>query len=281
MDGLDLGEEEGGSAQKLRILYVASEIDPFLKTSRVAEFVRQLPQAMQERGMEIRILVPRFGLINERRNKLYEVIRLSGINISVAGDEKPLVIKVASVPKAKMQVYFVDNPDYFKRKSVFLDEEDNFHKDNDERTIFFCRSVLETIRRLGWAPDIVHCNDWMTSLVPVYMKTLYREEPVFRDTKCVFSVHSLDKDFAFEEDMKEKILVMNLGEETLSFMRECSCRSLVQLGIAYADAVVGFQDEKEALQELMEDLSEKKRVDCVAQDDYLDEYYNLYHTLSS
>src|SRR3954468_13862980 len=139
---------------KLRILYVASEINPFLQTTQVADFVRKLPQAMQEMGMEIRILVPRFGLINERKNRLHEVVRLSGINIAVGDDEKPLVIKVASIPNAKLQVYFIDNEDYFQRKSVFVDKNNNFHQDNDERAIFFCKGVLETVKKLGWQPDI-------------------------------------------------------------------------------------------------------------------------------
>jgi starch synthase len=156
---------------KLRILYAASEINPFLQTSEVADFIRSIPQVMQERGMEIRILVPRFGTINERKNRLHEVVRLSGINISVGDEEKPLVIKVASIPNAKLQVYFIDNEDYFHRKSVFVDSDNRFHADNDERAIFFCKGVLETVRKLGWAPDIVHCNDWMTSLIPMYMKT--------------------------------------------------------------------------------------------------------------
>ena len=156
---------------KFRILYVASEINPFLRTTEVADFVRKLPQAMQERGMEIRILVPRFGLINERKNRLHEVVRLSGINISVGEEEKPLIIKVASIPNAKLQVYFIDNEDYFQRKSVFHDKENKFYDDNDERAIFFCKGVIETVRKLGWGPDIVHCTDWMTSLIPLYLKT--------------------------------------------------------------------------------------------------------------
>ena len=172
---------------KLRILYVSSEINPFLQTTDVAAYVRQLPQAMQERGAEIRILVPRFGLINERKNRLHEVVRLSGINITVGEEEKPLVIKVASIPNAKLQVYFIDNEDYFHRKSVFFDKKNNFYDDNDERAIFFCKGVLETVKKLGWAPDIVHCNDWMTALIPMYLKTTYRNDPMFKDTKSVFT----------------------------------------------------------------------------------------------
>jgi starch synthase len=165
---------------KLRILYVASEINPFLQTTQVADFVRKLPQAMQERGMEIRILVPRFGIINERRNRLHEVVRLSGINITVGDEEKPLVIKVASVPNARLQVYFIDNDDYFHRKSVFVDSDNNFFPDNDERAIFFCKGALETVKKLGWQPDIVHCTDWMTALIPMYLKTTYKKDPIFK-----------------------------------------------------------------------------------------------------
>ncbi|RZK98561.1 MAG: glycogen synthase, partial [Hymenobacter sp.] len=147
---------------KLRILYAATEIDPFLQTTKVAELLRRLPAGMQEAGAEIRIFVPRFGIINERKNRLHEVVRLSGINIAVGDDEKPLVIKVASIPTAKLQVYFIDNEDYFHRKSALVDKNDKFYADNDERAIFFCKGVLETVKKLGWSPDIVHCNDWMT-----------------------------------------------------------------------------------------------------------------------
>src|SRR6218665_2928650 len=176
--------------RKLRILYVASEINPFLQVSEVAEFLRKLPQAMQEKGMEIRILIPRFGSINERKTRLHEVVRLSGINISVGEDEKPLIIKVASIPTAKLQVYFLDNENYFNRKYVFLDKEGSFYDDNDERTIFFCKGVLETVKKLGWAPDIVHCTDWMTALIPLYLKTTYKNDPVFKDTKSVFTIYN-------------------------------------------------------------------------------------------
>ncbi|MGN6646702.1 MAG: glycogen/starch synthase, partial [Cytophaga sp.] len=138
---------------KLRILYVASEINPFLQYSEVGKMLRKLPQAMQERGLEVRILIPRFGLINERKNRLHEVVRLSGINISVGEEEKPLIIKVASIPNAKLQVYFIDNEDYFQRKYVFHDKSNKFYDDNDERVIFFCKGVMETVKKLGWAPD--------------------------------------------------------------------------------------------------------------------------------
>ena len=174
-------------SSKLRLLYVASEINPFLKITEVADFVRTLPQAMQEMGMEIRILVPRFGLINERKNRLHEVVRLSGINIIVDKDDYPLQIKVASLPNARLQVYFMDNEDYFKRKFVFRNEADEFYDDNAERMVFFCKSALETVKKFGWPPHVVHCHGWMTSLVPLYLKTTYKKEPVFAYSKVVYT----------------------------------------------------------------------------------------------
>src|SRR6188768_1922101 len=204
---------------KLRILYVASEINPFLQTSEVADFVRKLPQAMQEKGMEIRILVPRFGIINERKNRLHEVVRLSGINITVGDEEKPLIIKVASIPNAKLQVYFIDNDDYFHRKSVFVDKENNFYDDNDERAIFFCKGVLETVKKLGWAPDIVHCNDWMTSLIPLYMKTRYKKDPIYKDAKSVFTIHTNSFSHKFSNEIIQKAKMMDIEDKMLSNLK--------------------------------------------------------------
>ena len=158
----------------LRILYTASEIDPFLTTSTVAYVVRMLAQYMQEQEIDIRILVPRFGTIAERKNRLHEVVRLSGMNIAVGNDTKPLIIKVSSIPHAKIQVYFIDNEDYFKRKAIFYDKNDTFFGDNDARMLFFCKSVLETVKKLGWEPHIIHCHDWITSLIPMYLKKLYQ-----------------------------------------------------------------------------------------------------------
>ena len=214
---------------KLRILYVASEINPFLQITEVAEYVRKLPQAMQERGMEIRILVPRFGLINERKNRLHEVVRLSGINISVGDDEKPLIIKVASIPSAKLQVYFIDNEDYFHRKSVFLDKDNNFFDDNDERAIFFCKGVLETVKKLGWAPDVVHCNDWMTALIPLYLKTTYKNDPMFKDTKCVFTMYNNAFNYKFEGAILEKAKAMDVSDEALAHLRSADFEGFVKI----------------------------------------------------
>jgi len=266
---------------KLRILYVASEINPFLQTSEVADFVRSLPQGMQERGMEIRILVPRFGIINERKNRLHEVVRLSGINIAVGEEEKPLVIKVASIPNAKLQVYFIDNEDYFHRKSVFFDKEDKFYADNDERAIFFCKGVIETVKKLGWAPDIVHCNDWITSLIPMYLKTTYKNDPIFQNAKCVFTVYDNSFSHKFDQNMIEKVKMIDIEDSMLSNLKSADYEGLIKLGAQYSDAVIRAEEEfSVSLDKLFDSLEKQKKVDTIEKDDnLLDSYYNLYNEL--
>lgn len=191
---------------KTKLLFITHEMSPFLDLTTISKITRNLPQAMQEKGFEIRILMPRFGNINERRNRLHEVIRLSGMNIIIGENDNPLIIKVASIPSARMQVYFLDNEDYFHRKHVFNDAKGKFYADNDERTIFFCKGALETVKKLGWSPDIVHCHGWMSALVPAYLKTNYKDDPTFKDCKVVYSVYdttftgSLGDDFAKKSD---------------------------------------------------------------------------------
>jgi len=262
---------------KFRILYVATEINPFLQTSEVADFVRRLPQAMQERGMEIRILVPRFGLINERKNRLHEVVRLSGINISVGNEEKPLVIKVASIPNAKLQVYFIDNEDYFHRKSVFHDKEDNFYDDNDERAIFFCKGVLETVKKLGWAPDIVHCNDWMTGLIPLYLKTTYKNDPLFQNTKSVFTVYNNRFKHKFNNDLIRKAKMLDIEDSMLNNLKSADYDGFIKVGLEYADAVIKAEEDIAHLDSLLED--DKKYETIEKNENQTDSYFNLYSQL--
>ncbi len=180
---------------KTKILFITHEMSPFLEISKISEITRQLPQAMQEKGFEIRILMPRFGNINERRNRLHEVIRLSGMNIVVDNNDNPLIIKVASLPTARMQVYFLDNEEYFQRKKVFRDESGKFFEDNNERSLFFCKGALETVKKLGWSPDVVHCHGWFTAMVPLYLKKVYHDDPTFKDVKVMYSLFNEESDF--------------------------------------------------------------------------------------
>ncbi len=271
------------SMSNLRILYVASEINPFLKTTEVADFVRRLPQAMQERGMEIRILVPRFGLINERKNRLHEVVRLSGINISIGDEEKPLIIKVASIPNAKLQVYFIDNEDYFHRKSVFFDKEDNFYEDNDERAIFFCKGVLETVKKLGWSPDIIHCNDWMTSLIPLYVQTTYKNDPIFKDSKTVFTIYNNTFSHKFGDDLLDKVKMIDIDDSMLHPLKTQDYDGFIKMGVQYADAVIHANEETtDSFKKLITDISTKDKIDTIENGENFEEsYFNLYNDLVS
>ena len=268
--------------QKLRILYVASEVNPFLQTTEVAEFVRRVPQAMQERGMEIRILVPKFGSINERKNRLHEVVRLSGINITVGEEEKPLIIKVASIPTAKIQVYFIDNEDYFQRKYVFKDRDDKFYADNDERTIFFCKGALETVKKLGWSPDIVHCADWMTALIPLYLKTTYKNDPVFKDAKSVFSFYNNENafDYRFEGDLFGKVKMMDIQDNQLEALADGDYEGFIKIGMQYADLVVkSGQDFSENINTLFDEISKKADITEQKEENYSDTFHDLYQAL--
>jgi starch synthase len=264
---------------KLRILYVSSEINPFLQTSEVAEFVRKLPQYMQEKGMEIRILVPRFGIINERKNRLHEVVRLSGINIAVGDEEKPLTIKVASIPNAKLQVYFIDNEDYFHRKSVFYDKENNFYEDNDERAIFFCKGVIETVRKLGWAPDIVHCNDWITSFIPLYLKTTYKNDPLFKNTKTIFTIYNNSFNYKFKGDLLSKVKMMDIEDNMLGNLKSADYEGFIKMAIEFSDAVI-VAGENKKLEGLFKKIKEKKVETIGKNDNYTESFYNLYNELA-
>ncbi len=280
-----LTEPHNPCMSKLRILYAASEINPFLQTSEVADFIRRIPQVMQERGMEIRILVPRFGTINERKNRLHEVVRLSGINISVGDEEKPLVIKVASIPNAKLQVYFIDNEDYFHRKSVFVDADNKFHADNDERAIFFCKGVLETVRKLGWAPDIVHCNDWMTSLIPMYMKTTYKNDPMFKNAKAIFSIYNNAFEHKFDRTtMMEKVKMLDIEDSMLGNLQSADFDGLMKIAVEYADVVLKRSEPySEKLNELLATIpnEDNKRLAEInhENEDWVENYMSIYQDL--
>ena len=170
---------ENVTMAKKRVLFISSEIMPYLPESEMSHIGRYLPQGIQEKGKEIRTFMPRFGCINERRNQLHEVIRLSGMNLIINDTDHPLIIKVASIQAARMQVYFIDNEDYFQRKHVITDEKGSFFEDNDERAIFFARGVFETVKKLRWAPDLIYCQGWFTALVPIFLKKEYAEDPIF------------------------------------------------------------------------------------------------------
>src|SRR5512136_2047178 len=205
--------------EKTNILFVHQEITPYLNESPMGLVGRYLPQGIQERGKEIRTFMPKFGCINERRNQLHEVIRLSGMNLIIDDTDHPLIIKVASIQSARMQVYFIDNDDYFQRKHTVSDSSGKEFDDNDERALFFARGVIETVRKLRWSPDIVHCHGWLTSLIPIYLRKLYSDDPVFNKLKTVYSVYNNGYKKPLKSSLYEKLAADGIEKSALKVIK--------------------------------------------------------------
>jgi starch synthase len=223
-----------------KVLFISQELTPYLPESEMATLCRQLPQGIQDRGKEIRTFMPKFGCINERRNQLHEVIRLSGMNMIIDDTDHPLIIKVASIQSARMQVYFIDNDDYFQRKCMVADENGVEYTDNDERCIFFARGVLETVKKLRWTPDIIHCHGWITSLAPLYIKKYYSDDPFFRDSKIVYSQYDMDFKGKFRKGFSEMLRLDGIEDSDVASIanKEIGFAELSQFAISYSDGVI-------------------------------------------
>ena len=229
-----------------KVLFISQEIAPFLELTEVSNVARKLPQGIQDKGREIRTFMPRFGLINERRNQLHEVIRLSGMNLIIDDSDHPLIIKVASIQSARMQVYFIDNQDFFQRKTVFRDAKKKFFKDNEDRMIFFCRGVLETVKKLGWSPDVIHCHGWMTSLIPFFVKTGYKEEPMFRNSKVVYSSYLQDMEETFSPNLAKKLKMDGVTAEDMKLYKDSSMAGIHLAAMKLSDGIIKACDGKNA-----------------------------------
>lgn len=243
---MSLKKNSMGNSVK-RVLFVNSEIFPYLPESGISRIGRYLPQGVQEKGKEIRSFMPRYGCINERKNQLHEVIRLSGMNIVINDVDRPLVIKVASISAARMQVYFIDNEDYFHRKSIYHDEHGIFHEDNGERAIFFARGVLETVKKLRWAPDIIHCHGWISHVLPLYLKKAYIDDPIFSGSKIVLSLYDDTPADSFGDDFKEKLIFGGAGEKDMEALTKPDGTNLAKLAASHSDGIIfgseGIPDE--------------------------------------
>ena len=262
--------------EKKKILYISQEITPYLPESEMSLIGRHLPQGVQERGREIRTFMPRYGSVNERRNQLHEVIRLSGMNLVINDTDHPLIIKVASIQAARMQVYFIDNEDYFQRKFVLNDADGKEFADNDERAIFFARGVLETVIKLRWAPDIIHCHGWLTSLVPLYIKKYFYNDPLFKDSKVVFSVYDDDFKNSLNPEFNEKLLLEGITSEDIDVIKDANYVNLCKLAINYSDAVIKGTENINADVENHIKSSDKKFLDFQPAETYIDAYNNFY-----
>jgi starch synthase len=226
-----------------RILYVSSEVVPYLAENEVSIQSYEIPKMINDLGGQIRIFMPRYGNINERRHQLHEVIRLSGMNLVINDVDMPLIIKVASIPKERIQVYFIDNDEYFKRKATFSDEDGVLYSDNDERAIFFAKGVVETVKKLNWVPDIIHVHGWMASLLPIYLKHYYKNEGIFDETKIVTSVYN--QPFVGELDNKliNKMIFDEIPESDISELKSPTYENLLKASIKHSDALVIASDE--------------------------------------
>ncbi|MBR1869445.1 MAG: glycogen/starch synthase [Bacteroidales bacterium] len=264
-----------------KVLFVNSEIFPYLEETPASSIGRYLPQGIQERKKEIRSFMPRFGCINERKNQLHEVIRLSGMNIIILDVDRPLIIKVASISSARIQVYFIDNEDYFQRKQVFRDENGVFFHDNDERAIFFARGVLETVKKLRWAPDIIHCQGWISHLVPIYLKKAYKDDPIFSSSKVVLSLYDDLPDEKFDPGFAAKVPFGGVTAADLGFLAESSDGiNLAKTAIQYSDGVI--LGGKNIRRELTDYCRQRKlpvlpySAESIASGAYIDEYDAFY-----
>ena len=222
-----------------KVLFITQEITPYVSEPEMSLVGRNLPQAIQEKGREIRTFMPKWGNINERRNQLHEVIRLSGMNLIIDDTDHPLIIKVASIQSARMQVYFIDNDDYFQNRLQVVDENGVEYEDNDARAIFYARGVLETVKKLRWCPDVIHCHGWMTALAPLYIKKAYKDEPSFRDAKVVFSLYDNDFKEPFHPDFASKLLLKGISKKDVADLKEpVDYTALCKLAVDYSDGVI-------------------------------------------
>jgi len=261
-----------------KILFVSSELVPYLPENEVSLMSYETPKMVNSNGGQIRIFMPRYGNINERRHQLHEVIRLSGMNLVINDMDMPLIIKVASIPKERIQVYFIDNDEYFKRKAIFADADGNMFPDNDQRAIFFAKGVVETVKKLNWNPDIIHVHGWMASLLPLYLRKFYADEPLFADSKIVTSVYQKSFDGELDSDMVKKITFDGISEESISDLKKPNYNNLLKVAVDNSDAVIlAAEDIPEDLHNHISNL-EKPVLPYVSLQEFEEAYANFYNT---
>ncbi|WP_088339788.1 glycogen/starch synthase [Robiginitalea sediminis] len=261
-----------------KILFVSSELVPYLPENEVSLMSYEAPRMVNSKGGQIRIFMPRYGNINERRHQLHEVIRLSGMNLVINDMDMPLIIKVASIPKERIQVYFIDNEEYFKRKATFADSDGNLFPDNDERAIFFAKGVVETVKKLNWSPDIIHVHGWMASLLPLYLREYYADEPLFADSKIVTSVYGRSFEGSLNPELGAKIAFDNISEAQVESLKTPSYNNLLKVAMDYSDAVIlAAEDIPQDLGDYIAKL-DKPVLPYVPFQEFEEAYTNFYNT---
>ncbi len=266
---------------KKRVLFINQEMLPYIEESEIAKIGRHLPQGIQQKGKEIRTFMPRFGCINERRNQLHEVIRLSGMNLIIDDNDHPLIIKVASIQAARMQVYFIDNEEYFLRKFGLKDKAGKYFDDNDERAIFYCRGVLETVKKLGWAPDVIHCHGWMNAFIPLYIKKVFNEDPIFSNSKVIFSVYNTGFEGELNKNFGNKAILDGVDTEDVADLKNPTANEIYKHAVKWSDGViVGSENIDPDLDQYIK-VSEKPILEFQNEDSYIEEYNNFYDSVLS
>jgi len=262
--------------ESTKVLFISQEITPYLPESEMSIICRNLPQGIQERGKEIRTFMPKFGCINERRNQLHEVIRLSGMNLIINDSDHPLIIKVASIQSARMQVYFIDNEDYFSRKYTLSNGSSEPFPDNDERSIFFNMGVLETVRKLRWSPDVIHCHGWFTGLIPLLIKKAFKDDPLFVNSKVIYSVYNDDFSVPLHKGFKNKILMDGISKKDITAIEQPDFINVSKLAIQYSDGIIiANPNVNPAIQEYLAS-SGKACLQYKGNEDYIDDYADFY-----
>jgi len=261
-----------------KVLFITQEITPYVSESEMSNTGRYLPQGIQERGREIRTFMPKWGNVNERRNQLHEVIRLSGMNLIIDDTDHPLIIKVASIQSARMQVYFIDNDDYFQHRQILTDENGEEYNDNEERAIFYARGVLETVKKLRWCPDVIHCQGWMSAFVPLFIKKAYKEEPSFRSSKVIFSAFDDEFKQNFQDNLSDKLLLKGIEKSDIDNVISApySHEAIYKLAIEYSDGVI--QNSEKINPNLIEFAKSKNIpfLEYQSPENYMDAVNNFY-----
>lgn len=265
----------------MKILYAAAEISPFARMTHTADLLRFLPASLQDKGFEIRILLPKYGTINDRRNRLHEVIRLSGVEVEVGDKKESMKIKVASIPNAKLQVYFLDNDTYFKRKGMFKKpNSEEFYEDNDERLAFYNKGVLETVIELGWQPDIIHCHDWPAGLIPLLVRTKYKDEKIFQNTKIVYNLHHPINEG--HSDSKRVLELLGLPADLdIENLTEKGKVDLLKLGLKYSDHVVTGNYLNDEFDQIFNELNIKPHKIQGSPEDVSDKFAEYYRSIAN
>jgi len=248
--------------------------------TEIATMTYSLPKMVNENGGQTRIFIPKYGNINERRHQLHEVIRLSGINLIINDMDMPLILKVASIPKERMQVYFIDSEDYFKDRKVEFDKNNKLYKDNDERSIFFAKGVIETIKKLNWIPDLIHIHGWIASFVPLYLKKYYNEDPQFENTKVIVSLYENILSGKMDKEIVSKLKYDEIQDKNLSLLENPTYENLYKISLALSDGVIFTSDIKSDFEDILKKIK-IPTLECFTKSDYEKEYKEFYEKFLS